>query len=325
MPRSPAFGYTLVSMAATLWATVGILGRYTYGLGVTPLTLAASRPIIAGAAILLGLLAFRPKLLRVERRDLPFFALYGLVSVAIFFYSLFYAFQKTSVATAWVLLYTAPAYVMVLSAILYRERLTRLKWLSLVLTIAGSVLVSGAYSPSALRLNASGVIAGLTSGLTYGLYSIFGRKALERYNPWTAMLYSFTFGGLFLLIAWAPGAAGQLPAVGRSWPILLLAALGPTLLSYTFYMNGLTMIETSKASIAANLEPVMATVLAYIFLAERISPLQLAGGILVIGGVLAIQLADVWRARRAGPAADPHDAAGPSEAGGGSVGSGSVA
>ncbi len=302
MPRSPALGYSFVTLAALLWSTLGIFGRLLYARGATPLTVAASRPFLAALILLVVIGAVRPKLLRVKPRDLGFFAVYGLVSVAIFYYTWFYAVEKTSVTTAVLLLYTAPAYVAAFSAIFFGEPMTRVKWLALGLALGGSVLVSGAYDLAALRLNALGVAAAMASGLTYALYSFFGRQAGGRFSPWTTLFYTFAFGAAFLLAVWLPNSAGQAAVVVRAWPLVLAAALFPTIASYGLYLFGLTMVETSKASITANLEPVAAIFLAHVILGEHVAGPQLAGAAMVIGGVVAIQVGDVLAAanRRGG-------------------------
>ncbi|MHB0886976.1 MAG: DMT family transporter [Bacillota bacterium] len=303
MPRSPALGYTFITLAALLWSTLGIFGRLLYARGATALTVAASRPLLAAIILLVVIGATRPRLLRVKPRDLAFFAGYGLISVAVFYYTWFYAVEKTGVTTAVLLLYTAPAYVAVFSAIFFREPMTRVKWLALALALGGSVLVSRAYDPAALRLNGPGVAAALIAGVTYALYSVFGRLAGVRFSPWTTLFYTFAFGAVFLFAVWLPTSPGQAGVILRAWPLVLAAAVFPTIASYSLYLFGLSMVETSKASITANLEPVAAMFLAHVILGEQVAAPQLAGAALVLGGVLAIQVTDLLavdrtRARR---------------------------
>jgi drug/metabolite transporter (DMT)-like permease len=307
-------GYAFISLAAVLWGIIGLITGYVFAAGATPLTYAALRPALSAGLIFLAIAVIRPRLLRVRVRDIAFFALFGLVSIGVFYFCLFYAVQKTSVTVAWILLYTAPAYVVVLSRVFLHEPITRVKWLSLVLTVVGSALVSGVYDLSGTELNGLGIAAGLMAGLTYGLYSFFGRKANERYDTWTSLLYSFAFGSLFLLALWFPTAGTQVAVAVKIWPLLLATTVISTIVPYGLYLYGLTMVETGKASITANLEPVTAMLLAYFVLRERVSWIQFGGAALVIGGVVAIQLSDIiagGRRRRAERGAESKRGVGP--------------
>src|SRR3990172_5274519 len=116
-------------------------------------------------------------------------------------------------AAAAMLLYPAPAWVTLLARLFFHEPLSRRKVAAVLLTVGGSALVVRAYDPAALRLNLTGVLTGLAAGLTYALYSIFGKHALRRYDPFSTVLYPLGFGAGFLLLAL------------RRWPALPAAAL----------------------------------------------------------------------------------------------------
>ena len=287
--RSVWYGYLLVVGAAILWGTLGIFFKYiinTYGL--SPLTLAFFRAALAFLGLLAGLGLLNRSLLRLDPRDLPFFALFGLVSVAGLYICYAYAVHLTTVATAVVLLYTAPAFVTLIAWRAYGEPLTRRKGRSLLLTFAGCVLMARAYDPGQLRLNLPGLAFGLGSGLTYALYTIFGKQALRRHSPWTAVTYALGFGTAFLLPLQSPQPlrfALQTPSL---WWLLAAVSLGPTVGAYILYTTGLRHVQASAASIVATLEPVTAAILSFLLLGERFSPPQALGGVMIIAGVILL-------------------------------------
>jgi DME family drug/metabolite transporter len=285
-------GYLLAVAAAVLWATLGILGKFLYGYGADPLTVVAIRATVAFVTLACALAVVDRRLLRLSRRDIPFFALYGLIGVAFNYAAYFYALRWTTVTTAVILLYTYPALVTLLSALFLGEEMNRAKGLALVLTFAGCFLAVQGYDPGALRLNLYGMLFGLGAGGSAAVYSLFGKKALQRYDSWTAVCYAFGFGAFFLLLLLILRSPQALVTVRYPWPAwaaILALAWFPTLLAYALFTASMKYIEASRASITATLEPVLASALAYLFLREGMVWPQLLGAGLVLAGVVVLQ------------------------------------
>lgn len=282
-------GYLLAVMAAMLWATLGVLGKFLYGYEADPLTVVTIRAIIAFVTLAAILTIVNRRLLRIRRQDILFFALYGLVGVTLNYAFYFYALNATSVTTAVILLYTYPALVALLATVFLKERLDWVKGLVLVLTFAGCFLVAQGYDSTALQLNLKGVLFGLGAGATAAIYSLFGKKALQRYDSWTTVCYAFGFGALFLLILRPPQTILSVNYPWQAWLAILAVAWFPTLLAYALFMTAMKYIEAGKASITATLEPVVASLLAYLFLGETIEWPQLVGVGLVLSGIVGLQ------------------------------------
>ena len=290
MPLKKEMGYLLALAAAVLWSTLGLLGKYLYRYGADPLTVVTIRATIAFVTLASVLALLRRRYLLIRARDIPFFAAYGLIGVTLNYASYFYALQWTTVTMAVILLYTYPSLVTVFGAILMDEPLTWSKVLVLVLTFGGCFLVVEGYDLSAWRTNAPGILLGLAAGVTAAAYSLLGKKALERYNPWTAVCYAFGFGAAFLLLFRPPGTLLRVNYPWQAWLGILALAWFPTLLAYSLFTKSMTTIEASRASIIAILEPVLAVVLATIVLGERMSAPQLVGAGLVTVGLILLRL-----------------------------------
>ncbi|MDR7451665.1 MAG: EamA family transporter [Armatimonadota bacterium] len=296
-------GYLRIVAAAVLWGSLGVAGRVAFRNGVLPLEAAFLRAGIAFVAILAAVLATDPGLLRVRRQDLPLFGAFGLVSIAAFFFVYLYAISRTTVATAAILLYTAPAFVILLSALFFHEPLTRTKLAAVVLAFAGCILVVRGYDPLSLRLNLPGVLAGLASGFTYAMYSIFGKTALRRYSPMTTLTYALGFGTVILGAAAVGTGTVRITHSPAAWSSVVYLALVTTLVAQWLYLAGLVPLEAGRASLVATLEPVVAAALGYALLGEGLEGLQLLGGMLVLSAVLLV---------RSSPPAAPRPGAGSS-------------
>lgn len=300
---SEGAGYVRIIGAAVLWGSIGVAGRVAFRAGVEPLEVAFFRALIAFLGVAAIVLVTNPSLLRIRRGDLGLFAAFGLVSIAAFFFVYLYAISRTTIATAAILLYTAPVFVIILSALLFHEPFTRAKLIAVLLAFAGCVLVVRGYDPAGLRLNLPGVLAGLASGLTYAMYSIFGKTALRRYSPITTLTYALGFGALILGAVALPLGAVRLAHTSAAWPSIIYLALVTTLLAQWLYLAGLRHVEAGRASLVATLEPVIAAIFGYALLGERLEIWQVVGGALVLSAVLTV---------RASRTAAPSRAAAPS-------------
>ena len=204
------------------------------------------------------------------------------MSLTFFNYCYFRTISSTSMSIAAVLLYTSPAFVMVLSMIIFRERPGKAAPLVLAMTFAGCVLVTGALSDHA-ALTGAGLLTGLGAGLGYALYSIFAPFGLRHYTPFTVVYWTFVFGGLGSLFLLDAGEMRTVFADGR----MILVALGliviSTVLPYLLYTNGLAKVESGKASILASLEPVVASFVGILAFGEPVSLMVFLG----LGCILA--------------------------------------
>lgn len=278
-----ASGYFLVLLAAALWATLGVIYTYLAGsYGIPPLAVAAFRAGLGGLLLLAGLLILRPGWLRLNRAALRIVVVYGVFGIALFYATYINAIMTAGVAVAAVLLYTAPAWVAVIAWRFLDERLTRAHLAALILTLAGSALVAQVYQPGLLRLNAVGIVWGLLSGLTYGLWSVFNKVGVRHTTPWTLQCYGMLVGSAVLLffqpLTPLAGALHSPAAIG--W--LLALALGPTVGASVAYAAGVRTVPVSVASLVATLEPVLAALIAYLVLGETLSLGQMAGGALIL-------------------------------------------
>ena len=269
----------LILLAGMLWGSMGLFVRTLNGRGLASMGIVSLRAIVTAVSMLIFLLIFDRRYLRIKLRDIWCFFGTGILSIIFFNYCYFSAITLTSMSVAAVLLYTAPAIVMVLSYFLFRESFTVRKVMALILTFAGCVLVTGVIGETA-RVSAAGILTGLGAGLGYALYSIFSRYALERgYHSLTITFYTFliaAIASLFMTDASSPGM------------LLFSIAFGVlcTVVPYLTYTLGLTQVENSRASIIASVEPVTATVLGAILFHEQLTFTGVLGMAMVIAALV---------------------------------------
>jgi len=291
LTRVRILGALSVVAAATIWGTLGLFAKILYAEGLSFESLVAVRASVGWAAILLFVLATgRAKSLLVSGRDLAFLLPLGIVGIGFFYLLYFYTVRESTVGTAAILLYSSPAFVVVLARLFLHEALNAAKVLALFMTTLGIFLVAGVYDPANLEVSPIVLVAGLLSGLTYGLYSIFGRPVAGRLSPSVILSYALFFGALLLVVAALPtlGTLAGLPA--GSYALLLMLAVVHTTLAFALYTFGLGRLGAGRAAIVATVEPVVAVALGTTLLGENLTLPKVAGAVLVISGATLAQV-----------------------------------
>lgn len=280
--------YFYILFAGTLWGMIGLFNRNLTAGGFSSFSIVLVRNL--GSLILLGLifLIFDRSVFRIKPKHLPYFLGTGIVSILLFTLCYFSCQQICSLATAAILLYTAPTFVVILSAILWKDKITKRKIIALVITFLGCTFVTGVWSGN-FTVTLVGFLLGIGSGFFYGLYSIFARYALAHYQPLTVTFYTFLFAGISSLLVIRPSEL----AAGFSQPNMLLLILGliivSTVLPYIFYTKGLAAVDSGKASILASIEPVVAAIVGIAAFGEPASITVLLGLICILLSVYILR------------------------------------
>lgn len=282
--------YLLVICSAILWGLIGLFVQSLSTLGLSAMDIVAVRVFSAFIMMFLYCLIFDRSLLKINLRDCVYFIGTGICSIVFFNWCYFTAMNELSISIAVILLYTAPAFVTILSAIFLKEKLHNIKVIALILTLLGCVLVTG-YSPAnGASISFYGFIVGLGSGIGYALYSIFGKLALRKYSTITITTYTFLFASISLLPTVIDIGNGSIDFQQmKIWWLIIGLGFFPTVLAYFFYTKGLAKIESSKAAIIATIEPIVATTVGVFVYNERLTVLQITGCVVILIAVILVQ------------------------------------
>jgi drug/metabolite transporter (DMT)-like permease len=305
-------GYLYIGAAALCWAVSATLGRavftgrlHLFGAViplVPPLMLAQSRSTFAVLMLLPMLLATRGarslRLAPTEVRDAVLFGTLGIAASNFFYYL---AIQRTSVATAIILQYLAPVFVLLWMLGRGLQRATFARVSGVVVAVVGSVFAIGAIgraanfpwlaiAPGSVRFDLIGVIAALVAAVAFAFYNVFGRHLVERHDRWTVQLWALggaAAGWLFINPPWKIVAAHYAPP---QWGFMAIFAVTSTLLPFSFYFAGLHHLDATRAIVTSCLEPVFSILVAAIALGELVGPIQIAGMALVLASTVLVQL-----------------------------------
>lgn len=277
-----AKGYLFILTAAFCWGFIGIFASIAFAQGMEPLEVAFWRALFAWGCF--GTQAIVQKDTHLEKKDIPLLVIFGVFGVFLFYVSYQYAVKTGGAALAAVLLYTAPAWVVVCSFFIYRERLGLAKIGAVILVITGVFFVSrgdGGGGQGTASIGMIAIIAGLVSGFCYSLYYTIGKFFSSRYSSANLFLYVLPVGILCML-----PFVEFVPKNSTAWLALISVSLISTYFANYCYYQGVKYLEAGKASITATIEPVVATVAAFVILGESFSTAFYIGAVIIIAAVL---------------------------------------
>lgn len=287
-------GYLMVLAAGTLWGTIGLFATILNNLGMEPFPVAFYR-LLFTTLILAPVLIVRGKgfsLFRISRKGLISCFLVGVISQGIYNLCYMNAIEQGGMATASVLLYTAPIFVALMSRIFFKEPLGKNILIAIAVNIAGCILTVTGGNLSEISLSVFGIVMGVAAGFTYGTLPVFSRLGADEEDPFTSAFYGLAFGALslfFMVRPWRPEVTG----ITDYRMVLALIGFGivPSALAYIVYYGGLAKVkETSIIPILASVETVAASIIGLIVFHQMLSPAKILGIALVFGSIIIMNL-----------------------------------
>jgi len=298
-------GYLLIAAAAFCYGASAVLGKAVFnganwvrGTGIDPLILSQTRSTFALLVLFPILLLVRgPGVLKAEKRTLLMCAAMGVFGLcgANFFY--YYAIEKSTVATAITVQYTAPVWVYAYSILARHHRVTWLRSMAVLLAFVGCGLVALTGPQAQVRVSAIGIFSALGAAFSYSFYNVIGADLLSRFSRWLVLFYTLLAATIFWLIVNPPWRVAAQHYSSREWLFLFGFAMTSMLLPFALYLGGLRLLDPTGAIVTSCLEPVFASLLAVLFVGEKLSGWQVAGIALVLSQSVLIQLPERSEAR----------------------------
>lgn len=273
-----------ILLAGGLWGLTGLFVRTLNDTGLDNMQLLFFRSTVTAATIIIYLFIKDKNKLKIDFKDWWYFFGTGILSFLLFGFCYFYTISHASMSVAAILLYTAPFFVMIMASIFFKEKITAAKVIALFMAAAGCILICG--TDHNITLSPFVIFTGISSGVCYALYSIFGRVALKKYDSLTVTAYTFIFASIgSIFIADFPKIVSVMSQNPEAILITLTFTIVSAVLPYVFYTNGLKYIDAGKASIMATFEAVVASVTGIIAFGESITIAGISGIFLVLFAV----------------------------------------
>jgi drug/metabolite transporter (DMT)-like permease len=289
--KAPAFGHARVHLALVfVQVTFGAFHVISKGVlvHVTPLALAGIRALAAAPIVLV--LAWRVERVLPQRRDLPLLALLGVLGVLANQVLYILGLQLTTASNAGILMPSVPVFAIALAAALGIERLDRRRLVGVALAVVGAVVLLGPGRITVDPRASLGNLLILGNCAAYAAYLVLQRPLLRRLPPLTVVAWAFVFGGVATLAVTAPALLRLDPRAvpAAAWWGLAYIVLIPTAVNYV--LSSWALHHSSPALVAAytTLQPVVAALLAVVFLGETPGAREIAGFLLIASGLAMI-------------------------------------
>jgi drug/metabolite transporter, DME family len=290
-------GYFLIAAATCCWAGAATVGKAVFNgtlfaghPPLSPLVLTQTRTTFTVLLLALFLvIRFGPEFFRIRRRDVILCVLAGTLGTACSNFFYYYAIEKSTIAIAITLQYTAPVWVLLATALMRREPPSRRRVLSVLLALAGIALTVGLFQ-SDLRPNAVGGAAAMVASFAFAFYNLVAPGLVKRNHPLQVMLYALLGAAALWAVVNPPWRLAAQHLSRGQWEFLFLFACLSMLLPYVFYFSGLKYLDPTRAVVASCLEPVFAVVLAAIFVGEAVSVLRIVGIVAVLAATVLAQV-----------------------------------
>lgn len=292
MAHEQRVGLFYTWLAMTGYAVLPVLVKQIQALGMLPLDIAIWRFVFAVPSFWLVIYARR---MPTPARPLPRLHLLGLgVLLAGAAITAFFGLERVPASTYIFLFYTYPAMVALLS-LLFGERLPLQGWVALALTLTGIALTAPDFAAGLASESLPGVVLALLNALLVAVYFIFNSRVLRGHTALAQGSAWAITGALLVMLAIMPFNGLALPAQPETWGLLLLLALFCTVMPVFALTIGIQKLGASRSAIISTVEPIMTLVLAAAILGERMQPVQLVGGALIIASVVLLQMRPVHR------------------------------
>lgn len=284
--RPPVLGLTAIAAAAALWAVAATAAAELFATGVAPLELVQARAVIATVGFALVPAAWRA---RSGPSQLRLVISMG-VAIALVNAAYYIAIDHLDVAVAIVLQYTAPAMVVAWSALVSRRPVPSRIVIACVAAFAGVALASELPTEGLGRVDRIGLLAGAASAVLFSAYTVISENVSRTYGSAGALLRAFAVATLLWVLYQAPQGLPHALFDPENLPRVLFVGVAGTLMPFFLFIWGVQQVRAERGAIAATLEPVLAAVVAWLWLGQELSAIQIAGGLLVIGAVASLQM-----------------------------------
>ena len=261
--------YAFIAMAGILWSTLGLFGNILMERGLSSEQVAFTRLFIGFIVLSLYSLIRRPEVLKINLKGLLYCGAIGIICQGLFNKCYFKAVEVTGVSIAAVLLYTSPLFLAVFSKIVYKEKMTRAKIISLILCCIGAIMAVTGGVLDLEGINTYGIIMGIMAAITYALMPIISKNALKEFSSETILIYGFLFGAMFMIPSAKPVEMMGFVTNMNVLPYMILLGVFPAAMAYIFYAEGIARgCELSIVGVVASVELIAASIIGWTVVGE---------------------------------------------------------
>jgi drug/metabolite transporter (DMT)-like permease len=293
----------MAASAATLWGVNGTVSKVVLGSGISSLRLLEVRSLGAAIGFVLVLLVVAPERLRATRREVPFLAVFGICGLAFVQWFYFLSIHRLAVGIALLIEYLGALLVALWARYVFHEHVRRRIWAALALALAGLAMIVDLLG-GGRELSSAGIVFASVSAVTYTAYLLLAERGVGDRDAVSLLAWGFGFAALFLAVV-APWwsyptgrVADSVSLLGHLeshdlpvWALMAWVIVVGTIVPFFLLVSALRHLPATRVAIISMLEPVVATVVAWAWLGESLSAVQITGALIVLAAIVLAQTA----------------------------------
>lgn len=284
-------GYLYILLAGLFWSSIGLFTTNLSNAGLSTEEISFLRLSTGCIILIIYVLIKNPRLLKISKRGLIYSIIIGLLCQGLFNYCYVNSIKSAGSAVAAVLLYTSPIFITIFSRIIYKEKINKMKLLSLLICVIAAILAVTGGSLDLENISTVGIISGIMAAILYSLMPIISKNILDEVNNLTMMIYSFLTGALLLVSKVNFVRVGE--SMGDMSVVLNVVGFGlfSGALAYICYTTGVKSgIELSVAGVIASIELVFAQIIGWTIMGESFNTIKIIGVcLMMISAVVALK------------------------------------
>jgi drug/metabolite transporter (DMT)-like permease len=281
----------MVVASAVAFGTLSIFAKLAYSAGLGTVQLLAFRFALAAVGMWALSVAVGQNPLRLTRRQATSLVAVGAVLYTLQAMTYFIALRTLPASLCVLIVYIYPSLVVIAEWLFLRRRVSRWHVGALVASFAGVILLVGG---AQFQLG-TGLIFAFAAPLVYTTFILVSERVMAAVPPVAASAVMMSGTAVVLCVIALFQGQLVLPATPRAWEISVGIAVVPTMIAISLFLAGLPRVGAARASLISTLELVVTVTLAILLLGDRLSPLEAIGGVLVLGAVVVVQAAHLWR------------------------------
>lgn len=285
---SRAKGVSLIFLSTLIYGFQSVLTRVVLTSGMPPVTLAAIK-LVGGLITLSVMVIVTKQKLSFNKKDWKLWLVFGIVGGAFLAITLAASFALNGASQAIILLYTAPAFVIILAKVYLKEDITKIKVIALIAVLIGTILVAVGGMNGSIKVTAFGLFVGLASGFVYAIFTVLSKKLSYTYNSMSINFYMVLIAVIFMLPAFPTFDWGMI--FGEHLNLTLVALFYGFMIygaANFLFVQGMKYLDAGTVSVLANTEPILAIILSVLILKESLTPMQVVGVIAVLAGAFLV-------------------------------------
>lgn len=286
-------GIVLAVITAVMWGIMGMFVRDLSSYQFSNIEISFYRCALAGIAYFLFLLVTKPSALKINGKGLVISAVYGIVAYSVSFVSYSVAVSRIPVGVATVLMFMSPIWVALLGRVLFQEKISKEKWMTIGVCIVGAVLVANLIGGGSVKLDGIGLLAGIINGIGVALQILLPKLFAKDYERDTLLVYGFLGAAVALAFGMdfseAARHLGATPLANLVWDLFGIGILC-TMVANVACVKSTQYVEATTTSILSALEVVVGMFVGFFVFQENMTILQVIGAIIIVAGAISSEI-----------------------------------